>query len=111
MPEPGQRPAPAVFGLSPGRGNLLRSAPVSGRWRHPVREHRPNPERTPTPMKLKALVLAVFVAGFGASFALADDGGSGTSPTGSTTTATTTTGEKPGRDCRRAELRGALVSL
>jgi len=62
-------------------------------------------------MKLKALVLAVFVAGFGASFALADDGGSGTSTTGSTTTATTTTGEKPGRDCRRAELRGTLVSL
>jgi hypothetical protein len=69
-------------------------------------------------MKLKALVLAVFVAGIGASFALADDGGRGTTTTGTTTTAatattttTTTTGEKPGRDCRRAELRGTLVSL
>jgi len=62
-------------------------------------------------MKPKALVLAVFVAGFGASFALADDGGSGTTTTGSTTTVTTTTGGKSDRDCRRAELRGTLVSF
>jgi hypothetical protein len=61
-------------------------------------------------MKLKALVLAVFVAGFGASFALADDGG-GSTTTGTATTSPTTTGEKPGRDCRRAELRGTLVSV
>jgi len=62
-------------------------------------------------MKLKALALAVFVAGFGASFALADDGGSGATTTGRTTTATTTTAGKPDRDCRRLELRGTLVSF
>lgn len=40
-------------------------------------------------MKLKALVLALFVAGVGASFALADDGGTGST---TTTTSTSTSG-------------------
>jgi hypothetical protein len=54
-------------------------------------------------MKLKALVLTLFVAGFGASFALAEDGGSGST----TSTSTTTTA---GKDCRKLELKGTLAS-
>jgi hypothetical protein len=57
-------------------------------------------------MKLKALVLALFVAGIGASFALAEDGGSGST----TSTGTTTTKEHGGKDCRKLELKGTLVS-
>jgi len=58
-------------------------------------------------MKLKALVLALFVAGLGASFALADDGGSGST----TSTGTTTTKEEHGgKDCRKLELKGTLAS-
>jgi hypothetical protein len=57
-------------------------------------------------MKLKALVLALFVAGLGASFALAEDGGSGST----TSTATTTTKEEHGKDCRKLELKGTLAS-
>jgi hypothetical protein len=58
-------------------------------------------------MKLKALLLAVLVAGFGASFALADDGG-----TDGTTTAVASKPSKPSGhgDCRRIELRGTLAS-
>jgi hypothetical protein len=59
-------------------------------------------------MKLKALVLTLFVAGFGASFALAEDGGSG-STTSTSTTGTTTTKEH-GKDCRKLELKGTLAS-
>jgi hypothetical protein len=55
-------------------------------------------------MKLKALLLAVLVAGLGASFALADDGGT------AGTTASTSTGTTPQRDCRRVELKGTFVS-
>jgi hypothetical protein len=57
-------------------------------------------------MKLKALVLTLFVAGFGASFALAEDGGSGST----TTTGTTTTKEGHAKDCRKLELKGTLAS-
>jgi hypothetical protein len=56
-------------------------------------------------MKLKALLLAVLVAGVGASFALADDGGAG-----GTTTTTTPAKLSGHRDCRRIELRGTLAS-
>jgi hypothetical protein len=62
-------------------------------------------------MKLKALVLALFVAGLGASFALAEDGGSGsTTSTSTTTTGTTTKKEEHGKDCRKLELKGTLAS-
>ena len=60
-------------------------------------------------MKLKALVLVLFVAGFGASFALAEDGGSGSTSTSTTTTGTTTK-EEHGKDCRKLELKGTLAS-
>jgi hypothetical protein len=67
-------------------------------------------------MKLKALALALFLAGFAASFALADDGKPEPSKT---TTGTTTTrtgdeehhGDKGKGDCRRLELAGTLVSV
>jgi hypothetical protein len=61
-------------------------------------------------MKVKALVLALFVAGVGASFALAEDGGSGSTASTSTTTGTTTTKEEHGKDCRKLELKGTLAS-
>jgi hypothetical protein len=63
-------------------------------------------------MKLKAIFLALAVAGAGASFALADDGHNAGSTTGTTSTAsdssTTTTTTQ---DCRRFHLRGTLVSV
>jgi hypothetical protein len=60
-------------------------------------------------MKLKALFLALAVAGAGASFALADDstGGSTTTGTTATTTASTTTSD----GCRRFHLSGTLASV
>ena len=59
-------------------------------------------------MKLKAIFLALAVAGAGASFALADDGhnAGSTTSTAATTGSTTTT-----QDCRRFHLRGTLVSV
>jgi hypothetical protein len=55
-------------------------------------------------MKLKALLLALAVAGFAASFALADGGGKGK---GSSTSATTTTGkDKSGKKCKNVSLHG-----
>jgi hypothetical protein len=58
-------------------------------------------------MKLKALLLALAVAGAGASFALAED-----NPGGSTTTGATTTTSTTGSDgCRRFELHGTLASV
>jgi hypothetical protein len=57
-------------------------------------------------MKLKALFLALAVAGAGASFALADDGGGTT-----TTTATTTTSPAKGPKCPRFELKGTLSTV
>ena len=72
-------------------------------------------------MKLKALFLALAVAGAGSSFALADDGHGGggghdgdhhrsstTTTTATTTTATTTTTPT---GCLRVELRGTLASV
>jgi len=66
-------------------------------------------------MKLKALFLALAVAGAGASFALADDGhpkAGDTTSTATTTTGTTTTTETgPGHDgpkCPRFELKGTF---
>ena len=60
-------------------------------------------------MKLKAIFLALAVAGAGASFALADDGhhaGGTTSTAADSSTTTTTT-----QDCRHFHLRGTLVSV
>jgi hypothetical protein len=67
-------------------------------------------------MKLKALLLALLVAGLGSSFALADDGhGEKGSSTGTGTNATTTRSEEPkgdkGGDCRKLELKGTLASV
>jgi hypothetical protein len=58
-------------------------------------------------MKLKALFLALAVAGAGASFALADDGHTKGSETASTATTTTSEGPK----CPRFELRGTLATV
>ena len=61
-------------------------------------------------MKLKALFLALAVAGAGASFALADDSTGGSTTTG--TTATTTTSSTTTSDgCRRFHLSGTLASV
>lgn len=74
-------------------------------------------------MRLKALLLALAVAGAGSSFALADNGGGGgghngdhhrsasttTNTTGTTTTAMTTTTTPS--NCQRVELRGTLASV
>jgi hypothetical protein len=57
-------------------------------------------------MKLKALLLALAVAGAGASFALAED-----NPGGSTTTGATTTNTTSSDGCRRFELHGTLASV
>ena len=72
-------------------------------------------------MKLKALFLALAVAGAGASFALAEGnpgstttGSStttGATTTGSATTGSTTTASTPTNGCRRFELHGTLVSV
>jgi hypothetical protein len=72
-------------------------------------------------MKLKALLLACAVAGFTASFALADDGGHdghhgkhhehhGTTTTMTTSTTTATTTTTPA-GCTRVELRGTFASV
>ena len=76
-------------------------------------------------MKLKALLLALAVAGVSSSFALAEDGHGGghdgdqhrssTATTATTTatspsTTTTTTATSPA-DCRRLELSGTLASV
>jgi hypothetical protein len=73
-------------------------------------------------MKLKALLLALAVAGAGSSFALADGGHGGghdgggdhrsstTTTTSSTTTTTMTTTTTPS-NCQRVELRGTLASV
>ena len=66
-------------------------------------------------MKLKALFLALAVAGAGASYALADDGhhDGGTTST-STSSRSTDSGSTPTtttQDCRRFHLRGTLVSV
>ena len=58
-------------------------------------------------MKLKALFLALAVAGACASFALADDGHTKAGDT--TSTGTTTTSETP--KCPRAELSGTLATV
>jgi hypothetical protein len=58
-------------------------------------------------MKLKALFLALAVAGAGASFALADDSTGGSTTTGTTSTNSTTTGS----DCRHFHLSGTLASV
>ena len=52
-------------------------------------------------MKLKALAVALAVAGFAASFAFADHGGKGGS-----TSATTTTKGKSGKACKNVSLQG-----
>lgn len=60
-------------------------------------------------MKLKALFLALAVAGAGASFALADDGhhkAADSTSTATTTGTTTTTQEAP--KCPRVELKGTF---
>jgi hypothetical protein len=72
-------------------------------------------------MKLKALLLACLVAGFTASFALADDGGHGghgkhhehgTTTTMTATTATTTTTTTTAANaCAEVELRGTLGTV
>ena len=72
-------------------------------------------------MKLKALLLACAVAGFTASFALADDGGHdghhgkhhehhGTTTTMTTSTTTATTTTTPA-GCTRVELSGTFASV
>ncbi len=65
-------------------------------------------------MKLKALMVAVFVAGLTASFALADDGGHGKRNANTASTATTTTGKKTGpAACRpriELEVAGTVAS-
>jgi hypothetical protein len=64
-------------------------------------------------MKLKALFLALAVAGVGASFGLTDtgrsDSGTTTGATTTTTSSTTTTTSTDG--CRRFELKGTLASV
>jgi hypothetical protein len=63
-------------------------------------------------MKLKVLALTLFVAGFGASLALADDGHGDKGATTGTTETTTTESHKGSKaDCRRFELHGTLVSV
>lgn len=63
-------------------------------------------------MKLKALFLALAVAGAGASFALAEGNPGASTTTGATTTgSTTTTASTPTNGCRRFELHGTLVSV
>jgi hypothetical protein len=65
-------------------------------------------------MKLKALLLALAVAGLAASFGLTDTGRSDTgTSTGATTTteSTTTTTTTPTGDCKRFWLAGTLASV
>src|SRR5882762_1501380 len=67
-------------------------------------------------MKLKALLLACAVAGAGASFAFADDGGHGkhgkhgkNASTATTTTMATTTTTPS--NCQRVNLRGTIATI
>lgn len=63
-------------------------------------------------MKLKALLLALGLAGLGAAFVLTDTGRSETGTTGTTTTGTTTTSTTTSSDgCSRFELRGTLATV
>jgi hypothetical protein len=63
-------------------------------------------------MKLKALFLALAVAGVGASFGLTDTGRSETGTTGTTTTTSSTTTTTTSSDgCKKFELKGTLASV
>ncbi len=76
-------------------------------------------------MRLKALLLALAVAGAGSSFALAEDGHGGghdgghhksttttaTTTSSSSATTTTTTATTTQSNCRRIQLRGTLASV
>jgi hypothetical protein len=64
-------------------------------------------------MKFKALLLALAVAGLGASFGLTATGRSdtGTTTTGDTTTTSETTTTTAGDGCRKFELKGTLASV
>jgi hypothetical protein len=65
-------------------------------------------------MKLKALLLACALAGFTASFALADDGGHdghGKRHEHATTTMTTTNATTTPAGCARVELQGTFASV
>lgn len=62
-------------------------------------------------MKLKALFLALAVAGVGASFGLTDTGRSDTGTTTTTTTTTTSTTTTSSDGCRKFELKGTLASV
>ena len=66
-------------------------------------------------MKLKALLLACAVAGFTASFALADDGGHHGGHHGehhgTTTTMTTATTTTAANGCAQVELKGTLGTV
>jgi hypothetical protein len=64
-------------------------------------------------MKLKALLLALMVAGLGASFGLTDTGRSDTGTSTGTTTTTTTesTTTTSGGDCKRFRLAGTIASV
>jgi hypothetical protein len=68
-------------------------------------------------VKFKALLLALAVAGAGASFGLTDSGrsdtgtGTSTTPTGATTTTTAATATTAKDGCKRFELKGTLASV
>src|SRR4051812_44449760 len=69
-------------------------------------------------MKLKAITLAIFVAGLGASFALADDGGHGkgkgkdaASTSSTSSTSTSTTESKKVTLCHKAGPHGKWVKV
>ena len=62
-------------------------------------------------MKLKALLLAIAVAGFTASFALADDGGHGGHHKRSEHATTTMTTTAAANACAEVELRGTLGTV
>jgi hypothetical protein len=64
-------------------------------------------------MKFKALLLALALAGLGASFGLTATGRSdtGTTTTGDTTTTSETTTTTAGDGCRKFELKGTLASV
>lgn len=66
-------------------------------------------------MKFKALLLALTLAGLGASFGLTDTGrsdtGTGTSTTGDTTTTAATTTTTSSDGCKKFELKGTLASV
>lgn len=66
-------------------------------------------------MKFKALLLALAVAGVGASFGLTDTGrsdtGTSTTSTGDTTTTVATTTTTSSDGCKKFELKGTLASV